>query len=200
MLFRSRQLANDNKSLGRFHLDGIPPAPRGTPQIEVSFDLDADGILNVKASDKATGKEQSIRIEAQSGLSDQEIEKMINDAKKNESEDKARKEEIETKNQAEQLVYQTEKQMKDLEEKLSADDKKELTESLDKLKEANKSSNISDIKNAMDNLNSVWNSKASSMYDASKSSNKNQPENNSGSDKDKDDKKIEDADFEVVDE
>jgi molecular chaperone DnaK len=195
-----RQLANDNKSLGRFHLDGIPPAPRGTPQIEVSFDLDADGILNVKASDKATGKEQSIRIEAQSGLSDQEIEKMINDAKKHETEDKARKDEIDTKNQAEQLVYQTEKQMKDLEDKLSDDDKAELTESLDKLKNANQSSNVADIKTAMDNLNSVWNSKASSMYDASKSSNENQPQNDSGAKKEKDDKKIEDADFEVVDE
>ena len=109
-----RSLAKDNKSLGRFHLDGIPPAPRGTPQIEVSFDMDADGILNVKAVDKATSKEQSIRIEAQSGLSDQEIEKMVNDAKKHEAEDKAKKEEIDTKNQAEQLVFQTEKQMKDL--------------------------------------------------------------------------------------
>ena len=162
-----RSLAKDNKSLGRFHLDGIPPAPRGTPQIEVSFDMDADGILNVKAVDKATSKEQSIRIEAQSGLSDQEIEKMVNDAKKHEAEDKAKKEEINTKNQAEQLVFQTEKQMKDLDDKLSDDDKNDLNDALEKLKKANESSVVEDIKSEMENLNSVWSSKASSMYDAS---------------------------------
>ena len=162
-----RSLAKDNKSLGRFHLDGIPPAPRGTPQIEVSFDMDADGILNVKAVDKATSKEQSIRIEAQSGLSDQEIEKMVNDAKKHEAEDKAKKEEIDTKNQAEQLVFQTEKQMKDLDDKLSDDDKNDLNDALEKLKKANESSVVEDIKSEMENLNSVWSSKASSMYDAS---------------------------------
>ena len=129
-----RQMAVDNKTIGRFHLDGIPPAPRGVPQIEVSFDIDADGILNVKAVDKASGKEQSIRIEASSGLSDEEIEKMVNDAKKHESEDKEKKEQIDTKNQAEQLIYQTEKQMKDLDDKLTDDDKKDLNEALDKLK------------------------------------------------------------------
>ena len=196
-----RSLAKDNKSLGRFHLDGIPPAPRGTPQIEVSFDMDADGILNVKAVDKATSKEQSIRIEAQSGLSDQEIEKMVNDAKKHEAEDKAKKEEIDTKNQAEQLVFQTEKQMKDLDEKLSEDDKKDLTEALDKLKKANESSVIEDIKTEMENLNSVWSSKASSMYDASSGQEQANPAQEPSSSTDaKDDKKIKDADFEVVDE
>ena len=194
-----RSMANDNKSLGRFHLDGIPPAPRGTPQIEVSFDMDADGILNVKAVDKATSKEQSIRIEAQSGLSDQEIEKMVNDAKKHEAEDKAKKEEIDTKNQAEQLVFQTEKQMKDLDDKLSEDDKKDLNEALDKLKKANESSVIDDIKAEMENLNSVWSSKASSMYDASSAQEQaSSAQEPSSSTESKDDKKIKDADFEVV--
>ena len=190
----------DNKSLGRFHLDGIPPAPRGTPQIEVSFDMDADGILNVKAVDKATSKEQSIRIEAQSGLSDQEIEKMVNDAKKHEAEDKAKKEEIDTKNQAEQLVFQTEKQMKDLDDKLSDDDKNDLNDALEKLKKANESSVVEDIKAEMENLNSVWSAKASSMYDASNANTEDEPsvQDNTAKSEAKDDKKIKDADFEVV--
>ena len=195
-----RSLAKDNKSLGRFHLDGIPPAPRGTPQIEVSFDMDADGILNVKAVDKATSKEQSIRIEAQSGLSDQEIEKMVNDAKKHEAEDKAKKEEIDTKNQAEQLVFQTEKQMKDLDDKLSDDDKNDLNDALEKLKKANESSVVEDIKAEMENLNSVWSAKASSMYDASNANTEHEPsvQDNTAKSEAKDDKKIKDADFEVV--
>ena len=194
-----RSLAKDNKSLGRFHLDGIPPAPRGTPQIEVSFDMDADGILNVKAVDKATSKEQSIRIEAQSGLSDQEIEKMVNDAKKHEAEDKAKKEEIDTKNQSEQLVFQTEKQMKDLDDKLSDDDRNDLNDALEKLKKANESSVVEDIKSEMENLNSVWSSKASSMYDASNANAQEpSPQEAESVSKEKDDKKIKEADFEVV--
>jgi len=195
-----RSLAKDNKSLGKFHLDGIPPAPRGTPQIEVSFDMDADGILNVKAVDKATSKEQSIRIEAQSGLSDQEIEKMVNDAKKHEAEDKAKKEEIDTKNQAEQLVFQTEKQMKDLDDKLSDDDKNDLNDALEKLKKANESSVVEDIKAEMENLNSVWSAKASSMYDASNANTEDEPsvQDTKAKSEAKDDKKIKDADFEVV--
>ena len=195
-----RSLAKDNKSLGRFHLDGIPPSPRGTPQIEVSFDMDADGILNVKAVDKATSKEQSIRIEAQSGLSDQEIEKMVNDAKKHEAEDKAKKEEIDTKNQAEQLVFQTEKQMKDLDDKLSDDDKNDLNDALEKLKKANESSVVEDIKAEMENLNSVWSAKASSMYDASNANTEDEPsvQDTTAKSEAKDDKKIKDADFEVV--
>ena len=195
-----RSLAKDNKSLGRFHLDGIPPAPRGTPQIEVSFDMDADGILNVKAVDKATSKEQSIRIEAQSGLSDQEIEKMVNDAKKHEAEDKAKKEEIDTRNQAEQLAFQTEKQMKDLDDKLSEDDKSDLNDALEKLKKANESSVVEDIKSEMENLNSVWSSKASSMYDSSNANSepKDSAKESVSNSETKDDKKIKDADFEVV--
>ena len=113
-----RKFAKDNKSLGQFILDGIPPAPRGTPQIEVTFDIDSNGILNVTAKDKATGKEQSIKIEASSGLSEDEIEKMKRDAEENEKEDNAKKEVIELKNTAENLVYQTEKQLKEFEDKL----------------------------------------------------------------------------------
>ena len=192
--------AADNQPMVEIHVDGIPPAPRGTPQIEVTFDMDADGILNVKATDKATSKEQSIRIEAQSGLSDQEIEKMVSDAKKHEAEDKIKKEEIETKNQGEQLVYQTEKQMKDLDDKLSEDDKKDLNEALDKLKAANTSGNVDDIKTEIENINSVWSSKSSSMY--ANSTDGTEPPMQEGPSSDdsskKDEKKIEDADFEVV--
>merc|ERR1711912_44488 len=112
-----REMAVDNKTIGRFHLDGIPPAPRGVPQVEVTFDIDANGILNVGAKDKATGKEQSIRIEASSGLSDAEVEKMVNDAKKHEGEDKAKRELIDCQNQAEQLIYQTEKNIEEHKEK-----------------------------------------------------------------------------------
>lgn len=196
-----RQMAVDNKTLGRFHLDGIPSAPRGTPQIEVSFDMDADGILNVKAVDKASGKEQSIRIEASSGLSDQEIEKMVNDAKKHESEDKEKRDQIDTKNQAEQLIYQKEKQMKELDDKLTDDDKKDLNDALDKLKEANTSTNVDDIKAGMENLNSVWNTTASNMYQSSKDAgDAPQPDSKQDTGKVKDDKKIEDADFEVIEE
>ena len=162
--------------------------------------MDADGILNVKAVDKATSKEQSIRIEAQSGLSDQEIEKMVNDAKKHEAEDKAKKEEIDTKNQAEQLVFQTEKQMKDLDDKLSDDDKNDLNDALEKLKKANESSVVEDIKAEMENLNSVWSAKASSMYDASNANTEDEPsvQDTTAKSEAKDDKKIKDADFEVV--
>lgn len=196
-----RQMAVDNKTIGRFHLDGIPPSPRGIPQIEVSFDMDADGILNVKAVDKASAKEQSIRVESSSGLSDQEIEKMVNDAKKHESEDKEKKDQIDTKNQAEQLIYQTEKQMKELDDKLTDDDKKDLNDVLDKLKEANTSTNVDDIKAAIENLNSVWNTKASSMYQSSKDAGSApQPDPKQDTGKVKDDKKIEDADFEIIEE
>jgi len=132
-------------------------------------------------------------------LSDREIEKMVNDAKKHEAEDKAKKEEIDTKNQAEQLVFQTEKQMKDLDDKLSEDDKNDLNEALDKLKKVNESSVIDDIKAEMENLNSVWSSKASSMYDASSAQEQaSSAQEPSSSTEAKDDKKIKDADFEVV--
>jgi molecular chaperone DnaK len=196
-----REMAIDNKTIGRFHLDGIPPAPRGVPQIEVTFDIDANGILNVSAKDKATGKEQSIRIEATSGLSENEIEKMVNDAKKHESEDKDKREIVDIHNQGEQLVYQTEKNIEEFGEKLDENEKKILTDSVEKLKAANSGSNKDDIKSAMDSLNAEWNKVASKMYDTSKEAeqpNAETPPSGDGKTK-KEEGEIEDADFEVVD-
>ncbi len=199
-----REMAVDNKTIGKFHLADIPSAPRGIPQIEVTFDIDADGILNVNAKDKATGKEQSIRIEASSGLSDSEVDKMVNDAKKHEQEDKEKRESVEIKNQAEQLIYQTEKNIDENGDKLGSE-KEELTKSLEKLKKANEGSNIDDIKSSIEDLNAVWNICASKMYEASKSEEENNSEpvneesDKKSSSKIKDEKEIEDADFEVVD-
>ena len=196
-----REMAIDNKTIGRFHLDGIPPAPRGVPQIEVGFDIDANGILNVSAKDKATGKEQSIRIEASSGLSESEIDKMVNDAKKHETEDKENREMVDLHNQAEQLVYQTEKNINEFGEKLSDDEKKILTDAVEKLKTANSSSNKDDIKSAMDELNAEWNKLASKMYEASKETEQTEAgtPSNGEEKKKKEESEIEDADFEVVD-
>ena len=199
-----REMAVDNKTIGRFHLDGIPPAPRGVPQVEVTFDIDANGILNVGAKDKATGKEQSIRIEASSGLSDAEVEKMVNDAKKHEGEDKAKRELIDCQNQAEQLIYQTEKNIEEHKEKIQKDDMKNLNSALEDIKKNKDSSNLESLKSSLDNLNKAWSEVASKMYDASKNEEKNEdsPKNNTN-DKSKTKKKkedeIEDADFEVVD-
>ena len=196
-----REMAIDNKTIGRFHLDGIPPAPRGVPQIEVTFDIDANGILNVGAKDKATGKEQSIRIEASSGLSESEIDKMVNDAKKHETEDKENREMVDLHNQAEQLVYQTEKNIDEFGEKLSDDEKKILTDAIEKLKTANSSSNKDDIKSAMDELNAEWNKLASKMYESSKETEQTETgtPSNGEEKKKKEEGEIEDADFEVVD-
>ncbi|NOZ76028.1 MAG: molecular chaperone DnaK [FCB group bacterium] len=199
-----RQMAAGNKTIGRFHLDGIPPAPRGIPQIEVSFDIDANGILNVSAKDKATGKEQSIRIEASSGLSESEIEKMVNDAKKHEAEDKEKKEIIELHNTAESLVYQTEKNLDEFKDKLTEDDKKGLTDAVENLKKVNAGSNKSDIQSAIDQLNSKWNAVASKLYQSSSgpAGDAQGPETSSAesstSKSKKDEAEIEDADFEVV--
>ncbi|MBC8215201.1 MAG: molecular chaperone DnaK [Candidatus Marinimicrobia bacterium] len=200
-----REMAVDNKTIGRFHLDGIPPSQRGIPQIEVTFDIDANGILNVSAKDKATGKEQSIRIEASTGLSDTEVEKMVNDAKKHESEDKEKREAVDARNQAEQLVYQTEKNLKEYEDKLSDEDKTPINTAVEKLKKSLEGSNADDIKTAMDELNTAWNAVASKMYESAKPEGEPQqeeqpPKQDSSSKKDKkDDDEIEDADFEVVD-
>ena len=196
-----REMAIDNKTIGRFHLDGIPPAPRGMPQIEVTFDIDANGILNVNAKDKATGKEQSIRIEASSGLSEAEIDKMVNDAKKHETEDKENREMVDLHNQAEQLVYQTEKNIDEFGEKLSDDEKKILTDVVEKLKTANSGSNEDDIQSAMDALNAEWNKLASKMYESSKETEQTETgtPSNGEEKKKKEECEIEDADFEVVD-
>ncbi len=197
-----RSMAADNKSLGRFHLDGIPPAPRGTPQVEVTFDIDANGILNVSASDKATGKEQSIRIEASSGLSDDEIEKMKVDAEKHAKEDESKEESVDVHNTAEQLVYQTEMQLKDAGDKLTESDKKPVEDALEQLKQANKGSDINAIKNSTENLNKAWEPLAQKMYQASQentstASGTSEASKESSSSKEAE---VEDADFEVVEE
>ena len=196
-----REMALDNKTIGRFHLADIPPAPRGVPQIEVTFDIDANGILNVNAKDKATGKEQSIRIEASSGLSDTEIDKMVNDAKKHEAEDKEKREKIDVVNQAEHLIYETEKNVNEHDDKLDAAEKDNLTEKVEALKTAKDSGNIDDIKASMDDLNASWSSVASKMYDTAKQEGEAPgPDTESDpAEKKKKEGEIEDADFEVVD-
>ena len=196
-----REMALDNKTIGRFHLADIPPSPRGIPQIEVSFDIDANGILNVNAKDKATGKEQSIRIEASSGLSDTEIDKLVNDAKKHESEDKEKREKIDLVNQAEHLIYETEKNVKEHGEKLDDSEKESLTEKVEELKKAKESGSVDNIKSAMESLNAFWSTVASKMYDSAKQEeDASGGESTDGTDtKKKKESEIEDADFEVVD-
>ncbi|MDB8885043.1 molecular chaperone DnaK [Parabacteroides merdae] len=161
-----RSLAKDNKSIGRFHLDGIPAAQRGVPQIEVTFDIDANGILNVSAKDKGTGKVQSIRIEASSGLSDDEVKRMKEEAQANAEADKKEKERIDKLNQADSMIFQTEKQLKDLGDKLSADKKAPIETALNKLKEAHKAQDIAGIDAAMAELNSVFQAASQEMYNA----------------------------------
>ena len=162
-----RPMAKDNKSLGMFNLDGIPPAPRGVPQIEVTFDIDANGILQVSAKDKGTGKEQKIRIEAGSGLSKEEIEKMKNEAKANEASDKAEKEKVEKINAADSLIFQTEKQLKEFGDKVSADKKGPIEAALSKLKDAHKAQDLTAIDAAMNELNAAWTAASEEMYKAS---------------------------------
>ena len=161
-----RSLAKDNKSIGRFHLDGIPAAQRGVPQIEVTFDIDANGILNVSAKDKGTGKVQSIRIEASSGLSDDEVKRMKEEAQANAEADKKEKERIDKLNQADSMIFQTEKQLKDLGDKIPADKKAPIEAALGKLKEAHKAQDIAGIDAAMAELNSVFQAASQEMYNA----------------------------------
>jgi molecular chaperone DnaK len=161
-----RTMSKDNKSLGIFNLDGIPPAPRGVPQIEVIFDIDANGILHVTAKDKGTGKEQKIHIEAGSGLSKEEVERMKAEAKANESSDKAEKEKIEKLNQADSLVFQTEKQLKEYGDKIPADKKAAIETAADQLKAAYESKDIAAIDAAMATLNTAWTAASEDMYKA----------------------------------
>ncbi|MDE0471227.1 MAG: molecular chaperone DnaK [Ekhidna sp.] len=161
-----RPMAKDNKSLGKFHLDGIPPAPRGVPQVEVIFDIDANGILNVSAKDKGTGKEQKIRIEASSGLTDEEINKMKQEAEANAEADKKVKEKIEKINQADSLIFQTEKQLEEYGGKLSEGSKTAIQDALAKLKEAHAKQDITEIDSAMEALNAVWTNTSQEMYAA----------------------------------
>ena len=165
-----RTLAKDNKSLGIFNLDGIPPAPRGLPQIEVTFDIDANGILHVTAKDKGTGKEQKIRIEAGSGLTKEEIEKMKNEAKANETTDREAKEKIDKINTADSLIFQTEKQLKEYGDKIPAEKKTAIENSLNKLKEAHKTQDISAIDTASAELNQAWTAASEEIYKATQQS------------------------------
>jgi molecular chaperone DnaK len=161
-----RPMASQNKSLGTFNLDGIPPAPRGVPQIEVIFDIDANGILHVTAKDKGTGKEQKIRIEAGSGLSKEEVEKMKAEARANETSDKAAREKVDKLNQADSLIFQTEKQLKEFSDKLPADKKAPIETALNKLKEAHKSQDVAAIDAAITEMNNAWTAASEELYKA----------------------------------
>ncbi len=161
-----RPMANQNKSLGMFNLDGIPPAPRGVPQVEVVFDIDANGILNVTAKDKGTGKSHNIRIEAGSGLSKEEIEKMKAEAKANEANDKAEREKVDKINQADSLIFQTEKQLKEFGDKISADKKAPIESALNGLREAHKQQDLAAIDKAMEAMNAAWTAASEEIYKA----------------------------------
>ncbi len=170
-----RPMAQGNKTIGRFHLDGIPPAPRGIPQVEVTFDIDANGILNVSAKDKGTGKEQKIRIEASSGLSDDEIRKMREEAKANEDSDKKAREFADKINAADSLIFTTEKQIKEFGDKLPADKKAPIEKSLENLKEAQKSKDIDAIDKAMAELNTAWQAASEELYKSAQAEGAAQP-------------------------
>ena len=195
-----RPMAKDNKTIGRFHLDGIPPAQRGTPQIEVTFDIDANGIINVSALDKATNKSQDIRIEASSGLTEEEIEKMKKEAEANADADQKVKEEVDKLNSADQMIFQTEKQLKDFGDKLSEDKKKPIKSALEDLKKAHESKDLEKIDDALNTINEAWKNASEEMYKA-QAEGEAKPEDadqasNSGKDSKGDD--VQDVDFEEV--
>ena len=191
-----RPMANDNKSIGRFQLADIPPAPRGVPQIEVTFDIDANGILNVSAKDKATGKEQNIKIEASSGLSESDIEKMKKEAEANEESDKKAKETVDKINGADGMIFQTEKQLKEFGDKLSDDKKTPIEDALKELKAAHESKNIETIDAAMEKINNAWKAASEEMYKASQEQQAS-GESNQSADTGKSDN-VTDVDFEEV--
>ena len=196
-----RSMANDNKTIGRFHLDGIPPAQRGTPQIEVTFDIDANGIIKVSALDKATNKSQDIRIEASSGLTEEEIEKMKKEAEANADADKKVKEEAEKMNSADQMIFQTEKQLKEFGDKLSDDKKAPIQSALEELKKAHGSKNLDQIDKALEKINNAWKNASEEMYKAQAEANNSNPDgteskNTKESKKEGDD--VQDVDFEEV--
>jgi molecular chaperone DnaK len=197
-----RPLAKDNKTIGRFHLDGIPPAPRGIPQIEVTFDIDANGILHVTAKDRGTGKEQKIRIEASSGLTEEEIKRMREEAKRNEEADRREKERIEKINAADSLIFQTEKQLKEFGDKLPADKKATIEAALGKLKDAHKGQNLAAIENATNELNAAWQAASEELYKAQAQANAGagqQANANAGSSSSSgNDQEVTDVDFEEV--
>ena len=196
-----RSMANDNKTIGRFHLDGIPPAQRGTPQIEVTFDIDANGIIKVSALDKATNKSQDIRIEASSGLTEEEIEKMKKEAEANADADKKVKEEAEKLNSADQMIFQTEKQLKEFGDKLSDEKKGPIQSALEELKKAHGSKSLDQIDKALEKINEAWKNASEEMYKAQAEANNSnpdgtEPKNPKESTKEGDD--VQDVDFEEV--
>jgi molecular chaperone DnaK len=193
-----RAMAADNKTIGRFHLDGIPPAQRGTPQIEVTFDIDANGIIHVTAGDKATGKTQDIRIEASSGLTDEEIKKMKADAEANADSDKAAKETAEKINGADSMIFQTEKQLKEFGEKLSADKKDPIEAALTELKKAHEIKDVAQIDAAMEKINEAWKVASEEMYKAQQET-QGAPTGDAGDEQPKNESdNVEDVDFEEV--
>ena len=198
-----RSIAQHNKTIGRFHLDGIPPAPRGVPQIEVTFDIDANGILQVSAKDKGTGKQQSIRIEASSGLSDDDIKRMKEEAQANAEADKAAKERIDKINQADSMIFQTEKQLKEFGDKIPADKRKPIEDALEKLRQAHKDQNIDAIDAAMNELNTVFQAASQEMYNAQQSQTNAGPQDsgnagNASNQQTGGDDEVTDVDFEEV--
>ncbi len=192
-----RPMARDNKTIGRFHLDGIPPAPRGIPQVEVTFDIDANGILNVTAKDKATGKEQKIRIEASSGLSQDEIERMKREAADNADSDRQRKEEAEKLNNADALIFNSEKQLKEYGDKIPADKKGAIESALAALKTAHESKDLAAIEPAIESLNQAWQAASEDMYKA-QAEGSNQETGNTGGSSNPNDSTVQDVDFEEV--
>ncbi|HLD53541.1 MAG TPA: molecular chaperone DnaK [Sediminibacterium sp.] len=192
-----RPMANQNKSLGMFNLDGIPPAPRGVPQIEVTFDIDANGLLNVSAKDKGTGKEQKIRIEAGSGLSKEEVEKMKAEAKANEAADNEARARVEKLNQADSLIFQTEKQFKEFGDKIPADKKGAIETALTKLKEAHKNQDIPAVDAAMEEMNTAWTAASEDIYKAQQAAGGQPGADSGGAEQPKSDT-VEDAQFEEV--
>ena len=194
-----RSMAADNKTIGRFHLDGIPPSPRGVPQVEVSFDIDANGLIQVKAVDKATNKEQSIRIEASSGLSEEDIEKMKKEAEANADADLKIKEEVEKVNAADSLIFQTEKQLKEYGDKIPEEKKKPIDEALAELKTAHAAKDIATIDTAMEKLNTAFQAASQDMYQASNGDAAGPAgEEPKADDKGKTDEEVTDVDFEEV--
>ena len=194
-----RPMAKDNKTIGRFHLDGIPPSPRGIPQIEVTFDIDANGIINVSALDKATNKSQDIRIEASSGLTEEEIEKMKKDAEANADADKKVKEEVDKLNSADQMIFQTEKQLKEFGDKLSDDKKKPIESSLEDLKKAHESKDLDKIDEALNTINEAWKNASEEMYKAQADGAAQPGADNPSAESKKDSKDdVQDVDFEEV--
>lgn len=198
-----RKMANDNRELGRFDLVGIPPAPRGVPQIDVSFDIDANGIVHVSAKDLGTGKEQKIRIESSSGLSEEEINRMVQDAEKHAEEDKKKKEEVEAKNNADHMIYQTEKLLKESGDKLQPSDKSEIESKVSALKSAIESNNTDNIKKSTDELQASWSKASETLYkqgqQAGGQTEQQSQANETTEDTGRKDDSVVDADYEVVD-